>query len=83
MSGEIPKELGNLIDLIALLLHDNRLSGEIPKELNNLTKGLNNLTVLSKWRLAGNNFSGCVPYDFAQVSNTDLAILGLPTCDED
>ena len=37
MSGEIPEELGSLVNLQELLLSENRLSGEIPTELGNLT----------------------------------------------
>ena len=54
MSGEIPWELGNLANLIALHLTENQLSGEIPKELGNLE----NLTTLG---VDENQLIGCVP----------------------
>ncbi|MBA0742168.1 hypothetical protein Gogos_015252 [Gossypium gossypioides] len=54
ITGEIPKELGNLSSLTNLDLENNRLSGEIPSSLGNL-KNLQFL-ILSK-----NNLSGTVP----------------------
>ncbi|KAG8478574.1 hypothetical protein CXB51_028346 [Gossypium anomalum] len=54
ITGEIPKELGNLSSLTNLDLENNRLSGEIPSSLGNL-KNLQFL-ILSK-----NNLSGNVP----------------------
>jgi Leucine-rich repeat (LRR) protein len=35
LTGEIPKEIGNLINLVDLPLYDNQLTGEIPKEIKN------------------------------------------------
>ena len=51
LSGEIPPELGNLVNLIELDLRENQLSGGIPPELINLA----NLHVLDlrKNRLSG------------------------------
>ena len=37
LTGEIPKELGNLANLTLLFLYGNQLTGEIPKELGNLS----------------------------------------------
>ena len=37
MSGAIPPELGNLVNLRILYLRENRLSGALPPELGNLT----------------------------------------------
>jgi hypothetical protein len=37
LSGSIPSELGNLINLMVLWLHNNQLCGEIPVELKNLS----------------------------------------------
>ncbi|PPD97137.1 hypothetical protein GOBAR_DD05841 [Gossypium barbadense] len=54
ITGEIPKELGNLSSLTNLDLENNHLSGEIPSSLGNL-KNLQFL-ILSK-----NNLSGTVP----------------------
>ena len=36
LRGDIPAELGNLVNLELLFLYDNQLSGEIPAELGNL-----------------------------------------------
>ena len=73
LNGVIPTGFGSLSALKTLDLSGNSLTGTIPASLNNLT-------ALTKWRLAGNGLSGCVPYNFAQVSDNDLASLGLSTC---
>ena len=36
LTGSIPSALGNLTNLIYLLLYDNHLSGEVPSEITNL-----------------------------------------------
>ena len=73
MSGEIPRELGNLANLEALRLDGNQLSGEIPAELGNLTN-------LSSLYLKGNQLSGCVPSSLeGQLSSSDLG--GLSFCE--
>ena len=54
LSGTIPPELGNLSDLIDLVLRHNQLSGIIPPELSNLT----NLQII--W-IQDNQLSGPVP----------------------
>ena len=46
LTGEIPKELGSLANLLDLDLGGNQLTGEIPKELGSLA----NLEWLSLWR---------------------------------
>ena len=51
LSGEIPRELGNLSFLYSLNLSQNRLGGQIPPELSKLSR-LNNLT-LSQSQLRG------------------------------
>ena len=58
--GEIPAELGNLTNLIVLILGvgDNALSGSIPPELGNLSK----LEVL---KLDGNELSGELQQNWA------------------
>ena len=43
LTGEIPRELGDLTNLDRLLLNNNNLTGEIPRELGSLT----NLTDLN------------------------------------
>ena len=68
LSGEIPRELGNLAELDVLLLHENQLTGEIPPELGNLA----NLTVLS---LSENQLSGQIPSELGNLANlTELII---------
>ncbi|PPD93000.1 hypothetical protein GOBAR_DD10032 [Gossypium barbadense] len=54
ITGEIPKELGNLSSLTSLDLENNRLTGDIPSSLGNLK----NLQFLL---LDGNDLSGQVP----------------------
>ena len=74
LSGEIPPELGNLTNLIVLGLEENQLTGDIPAEMANLT----NLRWL---RLTGGNeFTGCVPEVWQDVSDNDLDELDLPVC---
>ena len=68
LSGTIPSELGNLINLEALSLFGNRLSGGIPSELGNLI----NLEALS---LSGNRLSGGIPSELGNLIN--LEALGL------
>ena len=36
LTGEIPKEIGKLINLKGLYLKNNHLTGEIPKEIGKL-----------------------------------------------
>ena len=54
LSGEIPAEIGNLINLITLDLADNDLSGEIPQKVCDLIKN-NNLDISRI--LEGNNLT--------------------------
>ena len=54
LSGTIPPELGNLVNLRRLNLRYNKLSGRIPSDLGNLT----NLAYL---RINGNQLTGCIP----------------------
>ena len=60
--GEIPSEIGNLINLTNLDLGGNQLSGEIPSEMCNLT----NLTELE---LGGNQLSGEIPSCVGNLTN--------------
>ncbi len=62
LSGEIPPELGNLLNLESLHLDYNQLSGEIPPELGNLSN-------LKELRLYYNQLSGEIPPELGNLSN--------------
>ena len=62
LTGEIPKELGKLINLRFLSLNNNQLAGEIPKEIGKLT----NL----KWLYLHNNqLTGEIPKEIGKLIN--------------
>eukprot|EP00257_Ricinus_communis_P018068 XP_015576670.1 probable LRR receptor-like serine/threonine-protein kinase RFK1 [Ricinus communis] len=68
LSGEIPKELGNITTLRYLSLEANHFSGVVPSELGKLI----NLKTLM---LSSNQFTGNLPVSFAGLINlTDLRI---------
>ena len=74
LSGEIPRELGNLTSLVRLDIRHNQLTGEIPNELGNLSS-------LAYLEIQGNRLSGCVPAKLQgqlYMDNSDLG--GLPFC---
>ena len=73
LSGEIPADLGNLMELEQLRLNDNQLTGEIPAGLGRLE----NLTLL---HLSGNQLTGCVPTALMEVEDNDFDQLGLAFC---
>ncbi|XP_030442160.1 probable LRR receptor-like serine/threonine-protein kinase At3g47570 [Syzygium oleosum] len=54
ISGEIPREIGNLVNLQGFRMDDNLLSGPIPSDLGILSH-------LQKLILSGNNLSGIIP----------------------
>jgi hypothetical protein len=62
LTGEIPKEIGNLIGLVSLNLSRNNLSGEIPSQIGNLVS----LDVLD---LSRNHFSGKIPPTITQIDS--------------
>ena len=68
LTGEIPRELGNLINLTHLSFFHNKLTGEIPRELGNLT----NLTELN---LKDNKLTGEIPRELGNLTN--LTVLDL------
>ncbi|MDE2961715.1 MAG: metallophosphoesterase [Chloroflexota bacterium] len=74
LTGKIPSSLGNLTSVIQLELHGNRLTGTIPISLGNLT------SLISLRLAAGNQFTGCIPVGIADIANSDLADLRLPSC---
>ncbi|MYA48575.1 MAG: hypothetical protein F4Y23_04830 [Candidatus Dadabacteria bacterium] len=64
LSGNIPRELGNLTKLNHVLLSDNRLSGTIPPELGNLTLASSGVVFLND-----NQLSGVIPTELSDLSN--------------
>ncbi|OIW17947.1 hypothetical protein TanjilG_17783 [Lupinus angustifolius] len=62
LSGEIPKELGNITNLIYLNLEANQFSGPVPSQLGSLS----NLQTLI---LSSNKLSGNIPATFSQLQN--------------
>ena len=69
MTGEIPKEIGNLINLKQLFLNNNKLTGEIPREFEKLT----NLENLS---LYVNYLNGEIPFYLGNLMNLTHLLLG-------
>lgn len=65
LSGTIPSEIGNLINLTRLDLTYNQLTGNIPIEIGNLT----NLTFFS---LKDNAFTGPIPSEVGNLSKLDF-----------
>ena len=61
LSGEIPPELGRLVNLEGLWLQRNRLTGEIPPELG----GLANVVQLI---LHSNRLTGAIPWQLGELS---------------
>ena len=64
MSGEIPRELGDLSKLQGLYLSRNRLSGEIPRELGDLFD-------LYSLSLDNNLLTGEIPAELGYLTNLD------------
>ncbi|KAL7595939.1 hypothetical protein Lser_V15G29223 [Lactuca serriola] len=62
LSGQIPSQLTNLYELIALNLSKNALVGEIPREIGQM----GNLLVLD---LSRNSFSGHIPSSMSQMTS--------------
>ncbi len=73
LTGGIPSELGNLSKLEQLMLSRNGLTGSIPSSLERLSK-------LVYLRLSGNRLTGCIPASLRNVTDHDLARLGLAYC---
>ena len=69
LTGMIPTELAQLIELENLTLSENQLTGMIPTELVQLTK----LTFLG---LSGNQLTGTIPTELAQLTNLIVLKLG-------
>ncbi|XP_050119666.1 receptor protein kinase-like protein ZAR1 [Malus sylvestris] len=70
LRGYIPSELGNLVNLRRLNLHDNNFHGSIPSQLFNATSLLHSIF------LYGNNLSGPLPPSICnppRLQNLDLS----------
>ena len=68
LTGEIPVELGSLVNLTQLTLNNNQLTGEIPAELGRLS----NLTTL---RLENNGLTGAIPAALGNLAKlTELTL---------
>ncbi|XP_062079912.1 receptor-like protein EIX2 [Humulus lupulus] len=69
LSGQIPEELTNLVELVQLNLSRNHLYGTIPREIGKMS----NLQALD---FSNNNLSGTIPTSFEKLSflaNLDLS----------
>ena len=60
LTGELPRELGNLTNLTRLMLPDNSITGPIPGELGNLES-------LARLSLRDNELTGPIPDEFGRL----------------
>ncbi len=75
LTGEIPKELGNLKSLTWLGLSHNNLTGEIPKELGNLKS----LILLD---LSNNELTGEIPKELGNLKSLTSLYLSYNNLEE-
>ena len=68
LSGTIPAEIGNLVNLEELKLHGNKLTGSIPHEIGNLVS----LEYLS---FADNQITGSIPPEIGNLTNLEYLSL--------
>lgn len=68
LTGTIPAQLGNLINLEQLDLYSNQLSGAIPPQLGNLAK-------LQWLRMYGNQLTGSIPASIGNLSSLKVLLL--------
>jgi Leucine-rich repeat (LRR) protein len=68
LSGSIPAEMGNLINLETLYLADDQLSGSIPAELGNLSN-------LRGLYLHNTQLSGSIPRELGNLINLEILYL--------
>ena len=64
LNGSIPRELGNLTNLVDLNLNINNLTGSIPRELGSLTNLVN-------LYLNENNLTGEIPRELGSLTNLE------------
>ncbi|TVU33047.1 hypothetical protein EJB05_24828, partial [Eragrostis curvula] len=69
LQGEIPEELGILVDLESLSLLHNNLTGSIP------ANSFQNLQKLEHLSLAGNKLSGVIPYSIGNLTSLTYLLL--------
>ncbi|KAI6687165.1 hypothetical protein NL676_023993 [Syzygium grande] len=62
--SSIPKEIGNISTLEALVLEDNLLEGALEPSIGNLSR-------LTRLLLSANNFTGSIPESFGNLKNLD------------
>ncbi|MBT5722193.1 MAG: hypothetical protein HOI72_08405, partial [Candidatus Marinimicrobia bacterium] len=62
LTGEIPSEIGDLINLTILNLSGNQLTGGIPKEIGDLTN-------LNELDLSNNQLTGYIPSQLGNLTN--------------
>ena len=74
LSGPIPPELGRLSEIQQLVLDRNRLSGPIHPALHRL-HGFEELRLGRR-----HQFEGCLPAHWAGAGDSDIRLIGLPTC---
>ncbi|KAL5543762.1 hypothetical protein UlMin_007546 [Ulmus minor] len=67
LSGEIPKEIGQLTELKSLSLGINNFSGPLPSELGNLSK-------LEQLYIDSSGLSGEIPLTFANLQNLQTVV---------
>ena len=65
--GEIPPELGGLVNLISLSLNGNRFSGQVPAELGALP-------ALQRIWLHHNDLTGCLPITLPNSRDAKLPV---------
>jgi len=65
VTGEIPPEIGNLINLDSLILKENQFSGIIPPEIGSLINLIN-------LDLGGNQLSGEIPPEIGLLTNLNI-----------
>ena len=62
LTGSIPPEIGNLLNLNNLTLHSNLLTGAIPSAIGNLTN-------LTKLQLSHNQLTGSIPPELGNLDD--------------
>uniref|UniRef100_A0A0D9WEG9 non-specific serine/threonine protein kinase n=1 Tax=Leersia perrieri TaxID=77586 RepID=A0A0D9WEG9_9ORYZ len=69
LSGPLPKELGNLTNLLSLGISFNNYSGQLPEELGNMTN-------LQQMRASDNEFTGKIPDYLGSMPNLEDIRIG-------